>query len=144
MYHVHLVGNSILLPEIAGLDRLAAYPVFSQENFDLLTLGDVALQRQLIEAFLRHSAQSRDDLLKAARSGSEPFAEAIHRLKGSCHFTAGDRLLRLLNVISDRTKMKRQKYRIAAAQAILEGLDQLEEALSAVLAQIPGMANTSI
>lgn len=109
-------------------------PVFSVRQFELLTLGDRTLQRRLIDSFLGQSSRNRADVLAAAHAGAAQFAEILHRLKGSCHFTAADRLLRLVRSMEGSSGLANRKGRLACAQAILMALDELENALRCFVA----------
>ena len=123
------------LCEIMGLPDLDALPVFNRQNFHAATLGDSDLQRQLIESFLRQRAATRENLTAAAHAGQGQFSEAVHQLKGICHFTAAERMLRIVRSIEGADRLKDGGDRMLAAQALLEGLDQLEQALVGVLSE---------
>jgi HPt (histidine-containing phosphotransfer) domain-containing protein len=113
-------------------------PIFNLLKFELLTIGDTGLQRQLAESFLKQSPKSREDLVLAAQSDGGQFDQAIHRLKGSCHFTAADRLLGLLRSVENVGETTNQEFRMRVAQAILGGLDQLETSLWRFLSESDG------
>lgn len=108
-------------------------PVFSREEFDRATLGDSGLQRELIEAFLKEAATCRAELVGLARSGPDLFMHAVHRLKGSCHYTAGLRLLSVLESVPQRFNVDHAQGRVQAAGCIIQELDQLESSLAGML-----------
>lgn len=121
------------LSEIMGSPDLDAHPVFNRQSFDAVTLGDTDLQRQLIESFLRQRAATCESLTAAAHAGQERFGQAIHQLRGICHFTAAERVLRIVRSIEGADRLSDEADRVMAAQALLEGLDELEKALLGVL-----------
>lgn len=122
----------------AGLADPNEHPIFNAQKFELLTLGDAALQRQLIESFLRQGSATRADLISAAHASEDQFDDAIHHLKSTCHFVAGERLFRILRAVEATDLLKDQSCRMRAAAALLEGLDQLEKALLGVLSERDG------
>jgi len=122
------------LSRIVAIVDLNKHPVFGQAQFQLLTLGDRALQRQLIESFIAQGSRNRADVLASAQAGAEQFAQVLHRLKGSCHFTAGERLLCLVRSIEGAKGLGSRRHRLVHAHAILSAVDDLEDALASFLA----------
>lgn len=108
--------------------------MFDRRQFELLTLGDRALQRRLIESFLEQSSRTRADVLAAAQGGPGQFAQIVHRLKGSCHFTAADHLLWTLRSIESAAEPVSEEHRLMQAHAIVSMLTELEAALACFLA----------
>ena len=124
------------LSEIAGLSDLNDHPVFSPQNFDLVTLGDPVLQRKLIESFLRQHAATRGNLISAGRKGSKEFDQALHQLKGICHFTAAERVLHILRSVAATELVQDEGDRVQVVEVIIDGLEQLETALRAFLSAL--------
>lgn len=122
--------------EISSLAALDKHAIFNRQSFDHLTLGDAALQRQLIESFLRQRAATQEGLLAAARAGCQEFGRAVHQLKGICHFTAAERLQHLVSAVEASTPMQHEADRRQIADALLDGLAQLEQALLEILAAL--------
>lgn len=123
------------LSGIAGLADLNEHALFNRQKFDQLTLGDMALQRQLIESFLRQNTAACENLISAAHASNEQFDDAIHRLKSTCHFVAADRTFHILRAVRATALLKNEGGRTRAAQAIVEELQQLEKALLGVLSE---------
>lgn len=119
-----------------ALDLPVDCPVFSRDEFNQATLRDIAVQRDLIEAFLKEGATCRAELVDMARSSPERFKHAVHRLKGSCHYTAGLRLLCVLGLMTERVNMDSAQGRVQAAEYIIQELAHLEGALATMLAEL--------
>jgi len=119
-----------------ALDLPSDCPVFSREEFNLATLRDIGVQRELIEAFLKEGTTCRAELVDMARSSPERFRHAVHRLKGSCHYMAGLRLLWVLGLMTDRVNMDSALGRVQAAECIIQELVHLEGSLAGMLAEL--------
>ncbi len=118
------------------LDLPSGCPIFSRDEFNQVTLLDIGVQREVIEAFLKEGTACRAELLDMARSSPERFRHAVHRLKGSCHYTAGLRLLCVLELMTDRADMESVQGRVQAAKRIIQELVHLESALAFMLAEL--------
>jgi hypothetical protein len=119
-----------------ALDLPVDCPVFSRDEFNQATLRDTEVQRDLIEAFLNEGASCRAELVGMARTNPERFKHAVHRLKGSCHYMAGLRLLSVLGLMTERVDMDSAQGRVRAAECIIQELVHLEGALAVVLAEL--------
>lgn len=113
----------------------ASPPVFNRVAFDRLTMGDPALQAQLLDAFLRELPRARESLPVAAVAGGQEFSDLLHRLQNTCQFMAADRLLSVLKAASGPRGPKTLTQRASALHQILRELDDLEAEL------LPGPAS---
>lgn len=114
---------------------LVGTPVFNAAALARTAMGDESLQIDLLKSFLRSAPGMRADLLQAVISSAQ-LRECVHRLKGSCHFAAADRMVEVLTAhelalrkeVSERTRRK-------IMRSILPELDLLVRVLVSEIAR---------
>jgi HPt (histidine-containing phosphotransfer) domain-containing protein len=113
-------------------------PVFSQARLHDLTLGDAALQEQLLSSFLREAPSMRIALAAACADGGQPLADALHRLKGAARFVGGERLAQVIAALELAGVGSDAGARSRLLQLLEEQLSLLEPALAAWRPAAPG------
>lgn len=112
-------------------------PVFNAQQMAALTLNDARLQLALLSAFLRQLPGLQADLAAAADTDDTVFGELVHRLKGTAHFVAGERLLALLRDVEAGPLPASATARAQLARDIGEELAALGAAVAQALRAQP-------
>jgi HPt (histidine-containing phosphotransfer) domain-containing protein len=113
-------------------------PVFNAPQLVQLTLADATLQVALLSAFQRQLPGLQAELAAVAEADEEVFGELVHRLKGTAHFVAGDRLLALLREIEERPAPSTPAQRHASARQVARELAALGLATRDALRALTG------
>lgn len=116
-------------------DCFPSTPIFNRARLADVTLGDTALQDQLLASFLRDLPRTREVLNAGGALEPAALREVVHKLRGSCHFAGADRLAALLRGAEALIAGEEPAWREALARRILAELSVLEQELAAHLAK---------